>query len=394
MNAQKPTPLLDFFRDRLPCKVPRNFLTKQHVPAILRTATRRILSAPALVFMLLSSAVDCAPVKNREPSVGIEGTIERVLNSPDYGPIPVTENTPLILRVHSVKKNPEGKYNYTFAYIGLQSGVFNLADYLQNSAGKRVRDALPVISVTVQALLPDNASATLPTLPTAPAPRGIPYRPAMFLLILGWLGWGAALFHRKPKKTASPPTPATPPKTLGEILEPLALKAARKTISAEEKMLLEQTIIRYWSERLDIEHLEAAEKRSAILKDPEGGLLLRSIERWLYQPSSLILSSEVTKVLAPYFKVPAPVHDANDEEAEPDADEDADDADEESDDQKHASETPKKSAARKVDPKAEDEEDGAPDEATRSAAHSKPKTVHTKATPHRETAPSDIKAKP
>ena len=377
MKAQKPTPL-----------------------SSLRTAACWILSALPLVLILLSSAAYCAPVKNREPSVGTEGTVERVLNSPDYTPIPVTENTPLILRVHSVKRNPEGKYNYTLAYIGLQSGVFNLADYLQNSAGKRVRDALPVISVTVKALLPDNASATLPTLPTAPAPRSIPYRPAMFLLILGWLGWGAALFYQKPKKTAIAPTPATPPKTLGEILEPLALKAARKTISSEEKMLLEQTIIRYWSERLDIEHLEAAEKRSAILKDPSGGLLLRSIERWLYQPSSLILSSEVTKVLAPYFKVPAPVHDANDAEAEPDMDDDADDdengADEESDDEKHDLETPQKVAARKVDPEAEDEdeEDGAPDKAGRSAADLKPKTVHTKATPHRETAPSDIKAKP
>jgi hypothetical protein len=165
-------------------------------------------------------------------------------------------------------------------------------------------------------------------------------------------------------------------------------------------MLLEQTIIRYWSERLDIEHLEAAEKRSAILKDPSGGLLLRSIERWLYQPSSLILSSEVTKVLAPYFKVPAPVHDANDAEAEPDMDDDADDdengADEESDDEKHDLETPQKVAARKVDPEAEDEdeEDGAPDKAGRSAADLKPKTVHTKAPPQRGAKPSEIKARP
>jgi hypothetical protein len=123
---------------------------------------------------------------------------------------------------------------------------------------------------------------------------------------------------------------------------------------------------------------------------------LRSIERWLYQPSSLILSSEVTKVLAPYFKVPAPVHDANDEEAEPDADDDADGADEESDDEKHDRETPKKVAARKVDPEAEDEEeeDGAPDKAGRSAADSKPNTVHTKAPPQRGAKPSEIKARP
>ncbi len=351
--------------------------------------------------MLLSPAADCAQVKNREPSVGIEGIVERVLNSPDYTPMPVTENTPLILRVHSVKKNPEGKYTYTFAYIGLQSGVFNLADYLQNSAGKRVRDALPVISVTVQALLPDNAPTTLPNLPTAPATRSIPYRPTMFLLILGWLGCGAALFYQRPKKIALPTTPATPPKTLGEILQPLALKAARKTISSEEKMLLEQTIIRYWSERLEVQTLDAEEKRNAILEDPEGGLLLRSIERWLYQPYSLILSSEVNKVLAPYFKVSAPPHDADDEDAEPESHDSENSRqenrdDEESDDVPPSLKTPKKVAAREIDASAgdEDQEDDGPDHARQRHADSKPSTAHAKAQLQRRAAPNDIKARP
>ena len=319
--------------------------------------------------LFLSPPAFCAPVNHRETSVGVEGTFEQILNSADYTPLPVAENTPLILRVHSVRRNPEGKYNYTFAYIGLQSGVYNLADYLQNSEGKRVRDRLPAMSVTVQALLPDDATATLPVMPTAATPRRIPYRPAMFLLILAWIGCGAALFHRKSPKPTAPPPPPTPPKTLGEILQPLALKAARKTITTEEKMLLEQTIIRYWSERLDVLNLDAEQQRDAILEDPEGGLLLRSIERWLYQPSSLILSSEVTKVLAPYFAIQAPAPIASNEETDIDpaqTDENPDELDDAN--QPVAEDAKKQSAARLVRPhRTEPDSDADSDDAESNA---------------------------
>ena len=394
MKAQEPTPLSGV----PPRKVARSVSTHRRALGTRHAAARWIPSAVPLLLMLLGTAADCAPAKNREPSVGIEGTVERVLNSPDYTPLPVTENTPLILRVHSVKRNAEGKYNYTFAYIGLQSGVFNLADYLQNSAGKRVRDALPVISVTVQALLPDNASATLPNLPTAPAPRSIPYRPAMFLLILGWLGCGASLFYQRPKKTAAPVVPATQPKTFGEILQPLALKAARKTISSEEKMQLEQTIIRYWSERLHVEELDAEEKRAAILENAEGGLLLRSIERWLYQPYSLVLSSEVTKVLAPYFKVPAPLSDPSGDEENGDENEDEDAEDDQEDGENRETgelaDEPRDLDADAEDDDQEAENEGEPEHAVQNAAEAKPKTARIEPRQQRRAARSDNKATP
>ena len=292
----------------------------------------------SLITALADSPAKGAPLREREMSVGIEGTVERILNKPDYTPLPVNENASIILRVHSVHRTPEGQYKYNFAYIGLQSGVYNLADYLQNAEGKRVRDKLPAMSVTVRALLPDDASTTLPDMPTALPPRRIPYHPTLAALILAWLGCGAALFYRPRPKPMAPPPPPPPVTSLGAILEPLALKAARKTITTEEKVLLEQTIIRFWSEKLEISNLDTAEKREAIMEDKEGGALLRSVERWLYQPYSHILTSEVSKVLAPYFDIPAliesPDHDeSNPEESHPaNADDDAHADDENEDD--------------------------------------------------------------
>ena len=72
-------------------------------------------------------------------------------------------------------------------------------------------------------------------------------------------------------------------------------------------------------------------ENNRILEDAEGGALLRSVERWLYQPYSHILTSEVSKVLAPYFDIPAPLEskDSDQSNLEESHSEDAEDADHE-----------------------------------------------------------------
>jgi hypothetical protein len=300
-------------------KMPAHLSASNHVPDISSKRRNkwwmRVGAVLSLMLVLADAPAKGASSREREVSVGIEGNVERILNEPDYTPLPVNENASIILRVHSVQQTPEGQYKYNFAYLGLQSGVFNLADYLQDADGKRVRDRLPAMSVTVRALLPEDAPTTLPDMPTALPPRRIPYRPTVAALLLAWLGCGAALFYKPRPKPIAPPPPPPPPTSLGAILEPLALKAARKTITTEEKILLEQTIIGFWSEKLEISELDAQEQREAILEDEEGGALLRSVERWLYQPYSHILTSEVSKALAPYFDIPAPVKIADGDKA-------------------------------------------------------------------------------
>lgn len=275
-----------------------------------------------------------------EVTVGIEGKIERILNEPDYRTIPQKENDTILLRIESVQPTVEGQFKYTFAFMGLQSGVFNLADYLQTASGKRLRTVLPAMSVTVRALLPENSGTDLATTPQALPPRRIPYRPALAVLCLLWAGAGWLLYYRpRPKPLPAPaePPPPAPPKSLGEILEPLAMKAARKTITTEEKVLLEQTVLQYWSEKLAVTHLDADEQYEIIREDPEGGVLLGALERWLYQPASHILTSEVSKALQPYFDIPAPGSGPlppkkkkgfEDEDDEDDEDEEDDDTDE------------------------------------------------------------------
>lgn len=260
---------------------------------------------------VVSWAAKRGPLANEtnEVTVGIEGKIERILNEPDYRTIPQKENDALILRIDSVEPTVEGQFKYTFAFMGLQSGVFNLADYLQTASSKRLRDMIPAMSVSVRALLPENVGTDLAPMPQALPPRRIPYRPALAALCLLWAGAGWFLYYKpRPKPSAPPPPPPqpAPPKSLGEILEPLALKAARKTITTEEKVLLEQTVLRHWSEKLEITELDADEQYEIIREDPEGGVLLGALERWLYQPASHILTSEVTKALQPYFDIPAP----------------------------------------------------------------------------------------
>jgi hypothetical protein len=266
------------------------------------------LSAWTVAGVRLSAAPDGPARGGREVTVGIEGKLQRILNEPDYQTLPQKENDALLLRIDSVERTVEGQFEYTFAFMGLQSGVFNLADYLQTASGKRLRDRIPAMSVTVRALLPENAETDFSQMPQALPPRRIPYRPSLAAICLLWVGAGWLLFYKpRPKPVPPPPAPVpAPPKSLGEILEPLAMKAARKTITTEEKVLLEQTILQYWSEKLGVSDRDKAEQYEIIRDDPEGGILLAALERWLYQPASLILTSEVAKALQPYFEIPAP----------------------------------------------------------------------------------------
>jgi hypothetical protein len=246
--------------------------------------------------------------------------------------------------------------------------------------------------VSVRALLPENAGTDLTPMPQALPPRRIPYHPSLAALCLLWAVAGLILYYKPRPKPVAPPAPPPapePPKSLGQILEPLALKAARKTITTEEKVLLEQTVLRYWAEKLEVSDLDTNEQYEIIREDPEGGVLLGALERWLYQPASHILTSEVTKALQPYFDIPAPgsgplpskdKKDSSLEEGEDDED-NADDA-EDSPANSHSS-----------DDEDEEEEEDPPRPKRRGKSASNP-PEKTKATPPPESNPPPVGRRP
>ena len=171
--------------------------------------------------------------------------------------------------------------------------------------GERPRE--PVVSVTVDSLIPSDAlyshtdiEVLMPSMPK-------PYKISLLFGTLLWVGWGVALFRPLPKKLPPPPAPEPErlPETLAQVLRPLVEKAANKSISTEEKARLEQILTFYWGTHLELDHLDEEEQRRRIFEHPEAGQLLHTLEQWLYQPEALVTPSEINEAVRPYRDLPA-----------------------------------------------------------------------------------------
>jgi hypothetical protein len=242
----------------------------------------------------------------------VESAATLPLDRPDYQAAPVGENTPLLLTIKSVEPTAEGTYLYKLSYTGLDTGVFNLTDFLVKPEGERLKE--PVATVTIESAIPRNTLYQEYFADPTSTPEAFPYRLTLLLSALAWAGAGALYFwqtrrnHSTPKdaqaqETAEPETPEI--QTLADLLRPLVEKAANKSISSEEKARLEGILFDYWSRDLELDHLNRVEQLRRILEHPQAGALLRTIEQWLYQPDSLITEEEINAALESYLCIPS-----------------------------------------------------------------------------------------
>ncbi|RFC43949.1 MAG: hypothetical protein DVB28_001270 [Verrucomicrobia bacterium] len=257
-----------------------------------------------------------APALPNGPTVGTEAATTILLDQRSYSVAELTSNTPLLVRIAGIEPKDDGVFAYHLVYTGLEIGVFNLTDFLVTTTGQRLRE--PIATVTIGSVIPPGARhAAVYTDPPYQG-RAVPYK---FLLILGtlvWAGCGGALFWPVKKQPAVTPDPepepqqdepdaeeSSAPKTLAELLRPLVEKAANKSISLEEKGRLEQILFEHWGKELELDHLDSLEQLRRILAHPDAGALLRTIERWLYQPNSLITPEEINAALQSYSALPS-----------------------------------------------------------------------------------------
>lgn len=248
------------------------------------------------------------------PSVGMESQISIVLDQPGYKAAEPSEATPLLVKITAIEPADEGTFVYKLSYTGLETGVFNLTDFLVSPTGDRLKE--PITTVTIGSAIPANAAfnAVLytPRLPT----NAFPYRLTVLLGILAWAGCGALLFWpAKKQQPAAGSSPADPPQTpssdeiphtetLADLLRPLVEKAANKSINADEKAELERILFEYWGKELELDHLNSVEQLRRILDHPKAGALLHTIEKWLYQPDSSITPEEISTALESYLGIP------------------------------------------------------------------------------------------
>jgi len=248
-----------------------------------------------------------------EPTVGAPTHATVVLDRPDYLAVAEDETAPMWVRIEKVVPRPDGAYSYELEYTGLESGVFNLTDFLLKSPDERLSE--PIVSVGVRSAIPSDAGEDMGELLPLPPANAFPYSKWLAASAMSWLGWGLWLLwarHRAQRAVqeaemasqseaaqAADEAPST--RRMADVLRPLVEKAADKTISSKEKALMEHILFVYWSNALELDHLDDAEQLRRILEHEEAGALMRAVEQWLYQPASDVTPEEITDKLEPYM---------------------------------------------------------------------------------------------
>jgi hypothetical protein len=241
------------------------------------------------------------------PCVGAEAFYTLLLPRGDVVAAPQTDNAPLFVRIKSIQPAENQQFSYLVAYSGIEKGTFNLTDYLCKPNGERLRT--PITPVQVNSYISDSAEYAIQNLPVPRHPTPLPYTTGLLLSAAAWLGSGLWLFlprgaRRKPVAPAPPQPRNENAHTLEGLLRPLVERAAKKTITPQEKACMEQILFQYWGALLQLDHLNSVEQLRRILEHKEAGALLRTVEEWLYQPDSKIEPEEINQILKPYMDLP------------------------------------------------------------------------------------------
>ena len=210
-----------------------------------------------------------------------------VLPGPELETKPSSEaGAPLVLRIDGVW--PHGSdHRYDVSVLGLEAGEFDLRPYLRLKGGG-THDLPTPLQVRFESTLPEGAFE-----PTALKPLEVPMRygygdllkALTVLWVLGLIGlwiWvrGGKARHLQQETQAAPPS-------LIEQLQPLIERAASGHLNNREKARLEKMILGYWAQRLHLQKTSANEQLATLLKHPQAGPSIRTLEQWLHSPGSL-----------------------------------------------------------------------------------------------------------
>lgn len=235
-------------------------------------------------------------------NVGISKKSDVILPGGEIEPIPQEDRkSPIILRMEKVDPTENG-FHYRLVSIALEPGEFDLRKYLRwkDPQNKAPIPDRPEWHIKVTSILPPGQ--ILPK--ELPATTDIRVGGYKYLLAGAALFWGlgllAILFWPGPKPLFQ--EAPKPQKTVADRLRPLVEKILNGDASPANQAALEQTLMRFWRERLKLEKAEPYEALSKLKGHSEAGDLLRTLEDWLHRPAANRPTVDIDKLLAPYRK--------------------------------------------------------------------------------------------
>jgi hypothetical protein len=287
-----------------PCPLPR-FRGKGQGEGVFRRTVILILTllwtsiGVALADEQLATAARIEGTATLEVNVGMSGTLEQVVlpGAELSAKVVDPRSTAIILRIDAVYAHGDD-YRYDFTWFGMESGSYNLTDYLSRVDGTSTDD-LPSMSVTVNSVLP--AGRIRPNIPDQQSRvTAGGYRT---LLITGgviWvLGLFVILFAGRNKTSQSGASQRETPLTRLQQIEKLLQQAVTSTqFEAADKAQLEGLIVGFWTERKGLQRHDPKLAIEALKEDPDAAPLLGQLERWLYDRPSAE-TTDITELLQP-----------------------------------------------------------------------------------------------
>lgn len=223
-----------------------------------------------------------------------------VLPGPELEPLPVTDKTPVVIRIDAVY--PHGTdFRYDFVCYGLEPGEYDLRNYLRRKDGASASD-LPALPFFVQSQLPPGQIE-----PNELSFGALPwlggYRLMMIAAGVIWVAGLIWLVYPRRKPAAAVDTgPATAPVTLADRLRPLVTDAIAGKLSTARLAELERALVSYWRRRLCLGDVSPGEAISRLRHHPEAGPLISQLEAWLHRPAGS-QPVDVNALLEPYRNV-------------------------------------------------------------------------------------------
>ncbi len=231
-----------------------------------------------------SASLASAPPLSRAPR-GATGTLELSYDAAPLRAKPSSDLTaPVLVRVNDITSK-----RYRVEYMGLVSGVYDLAPYLEQADGRPAIFATP-LTVEIFTQLPPNHGTDVFGLSAPSFGFRAHYRELLIAIAVLWIAVPTVLvvrrFARKQPLAAIQPIASTP--TLEEQLFALAHEAKARVLSVDERGQLELMLLRtlrsHVADGRDALNTPAtlSAQTEALRRDASVGPVILAVERWLH----------------------------------------------------------------------------------------------------------------
>jgi hypothetical protein len=247
---------------------------------------RTVLLRVTIVLLVLVSVAAFMAIRWQRRgavTIGVEGQRTIEIAGPKLRAVPFTPGDALSVRVANVEQTKDG-FRYDIRYMAFGPGEHDIGKSLIGLDGKAPMHQ-PDFRVDVAALIPEKHSGELFATSNSKIDLHTNYN---LLMTLAWGAWAALLIPLiwygrdwSRRTTAAPPAPR-----IIERLRSLLKQAAKSDLQPEQQADLEQLLLAFWSQRLNLSEQRLGETIERLRLHPQAGPQWSSVERWFHSRSS------------------------------------------------------------------------------------------------------------